>query len=158
MLGIRNTNVGLSCGCSNVLFCANVQSKVKTRIQVLIFKVGRQSQRNLIISTHLSLSLSIYIYIYVCMYEETVNKHIALYEISMGYTIVEDNPKAPFSIATTPRCRGGHYSFPGWLYFTLDPHLIMLSVKQGGIMQSFKSQPDFRFVIHLSPAHIPKQI
>ena len=28
-------------------------------------------------------------------------------------TIVEGNPKAPFSIATTPMCRGGRYSFPG---------------------------------------------
>ena len=28
-------------------------------------------------------------------------------------TIVEGDPKAPFSIATTPRCRGGRYSFPG---------------------------------------------
>ena len=27
-------------------------------------------------------------------------------------TIVEDDPKAPFSIATTPRCRGGRYSIP----------------------------------------------
>ena len=27
-------------------------------------------------------------------------------------TVVEGDPKAPFSIATTPRCRGGHYSFP----------------------------------------------
>ena len=26
-------------------------------------------------------------------------------------TIVEGNPKAPFSIATTPMCRGGRYSF-----------------------------------------------
>ena len=25
-------------------------------------------------------------------------------------TIVEGNPRAPFSIATTPRCRGGRYS------------------------------------------------
>ena len=29
-------------------------------------------------------------------------------------TIVESNSKAPFSIATTPRCRGGYYSFP-WI-------------------------------------------
>ena len=29
-------------------------------------------------------------------------------------TIVEDNLKTPFSIATTPRCRGGRYSFP-WI-------------------------------------------
>ena len=36
-------------------------------------------------------------------------------------TIVEGDPKAPFSIATTPRCRGGRYSFPGLLHFTLDP-------------------------------------
>ena len=26
--------------------------------------------------------------------------------------VVEGDQKAPFSIATTPRCRGGHYSFP----------------------------------------------
>ena len=54
-------------------------------------------------------------------------------------TIVEGNPKAPFSIATTPRCRGGRYSFPGLLYFTLDPYIIMLSVKQGGIKYHFLS-------------------
>ena len=29
-------------------------------------------------------------------------------------TVVGGNPKAPFSIATTPRCREGHYSFP-WI-------------------------------------------
>ena len=54
-------------------------------------------------------------------------------------TIVEGNPKVPFSIATTPRCRGGRNSFPGWLYFTLDPHLIMLIVKQGGSKYHFLS-------------------
>ena len=27
-------------------------------------------------------------------------------------TVVEGDPKAPFSIATTPRCRGGWYSVP----------------------------------------------
>ena len=52
-------------------------------------------------------------------------------------TIVKGVPKAPFSIATTPRCRGGRYSFPGLLHFTLDPYLIMLSVKQGGIKYHF---------------------
>ena len=54
-------------------------------------------------------------------------------------TIVEGNPKAPFSIATTPRCKGGRYSFLELLYFTLDPYLIMLSVKQGGIKYHFLS-------------------
>ena len=29
-------------------------------------------------------------------------------------TIVEGDPKAPFSIATTPRCRGGRNSIP-WI-------------------------------------------
>ena len=29
-------------------------------------------------------------------------------------TKVEGDSKAPFSIATTPRCRGGRYSFP-WI-------------------------------------------
>ena len=29
-------------------------------------------------------------------------------------TIVEGDQKVPFSIATTLRCRGGHYSFP-WI-------------------------------------------
>ena len=28
------------------------------------------------------------------------------------YKVIEGNPKAPFSIATTPGCRGGRYSFP----------------------------------------------
>ena len=54
-------------------------------------------------------------------------------------TIVEGNPKAPFSIATTPMCRGGRYSFPGLLYFTLDPYLITLSAKQGSIKYHFLS-------------------
>ena len=27
-------------------------------------------------------------------------------------TVVEDDPKVPFSIATTPKCRGGYYSIP----------------------------------------------
>ena len=69
------------------------------------------------------------IYIYICIY---------ICKLKLA-TIVEGNPKAPFSIATTPRCRGGRYSFPGLLYFTLDPYLIMLSVKQGGIKYHFLS-------------------
>ena len=28
--------------------------------------------------------------------------------------VVESDQKGPFSIATTPRCSGGHYSFP-WI-------------------------------------------
>ena len=31
-------------------------------------------------------------------------------------TLVEGDSKAPFSIATTSRCREGHYSFP-WIHY-----------------------------------------
>ena len=40
-------------------------------------------------------------------------------------TLVEGDLKAPFSIATTPRCREGATPFPGLLDFTLDPYLII---------------------------------
>ena len=52
-------------------------------------------------------------------------------------TIVEGDPKAPFSIATTPCVGEGATPFPGLLHFTLEPYLIMLSVKQGGIKYHF---------------------
>ena len=39
---------------------------------------------------------------------------IKLYRQKLLATVVEGDSKAPFSIATTPRCRGGHYSFP-WI-------------------------------------------
>ncbi len=35
-------------------------------------------------------------------------------------TIVEGDPKAPFSIATTPRCREDATPSPGLTHFTLD--------------------------------------
>ena len=70
--------------------------------------------------------ISIYIYIY--RYVSKVK----------SVTIVEGDPKAPFSIA---RCRGGRYSFPGLPHFTLDPYLISkeASSKQGGIKYHFLS-------------------
>ena len=55
----------------------------------------------------------------------------------MWLNVVEGNPKVPFSVATTPRCWGGRYSFPWSAPFTLDPYLIMLSVKQGRIKYDF---------------------
>ena len=53
--------------------------------------------------------------------------------------LVEGDPKAPFSIATTALCRGGRYSFLWIAPFTLDPYLKMLSVQQGGIKYRFLS-------------------
>ena len=61
-------------------------------------------------------------------------------EIQVSWpTVVKGNLKVPFSIVNTPRCRRGHYSFPWIAPFTLDPYLIMLSVKQGGIKYHFLS-------------------
>ena len=37
--------------------------------------------------------------------------HVTANKVKLA-TVVEDDQKAPFSIATTPRCRGGFYSFP----------------------------------------------
>ena len=51
-------------------------------------------------------------------------------------TVVKGDQKAPFSIATT---QISTLSFPGLLHFTLNPYLIMLSVKQGGIKYHFFS-------------------
>ena len=54
-------------------------------------------------------------------------------------TIVKGDPKAPFSIATTLRCRGGRYSIPWISPLYPDPYHIILSVKQGDIMNHFLS-------------------
>ena len=43
--------------------------------------------------------------IFILAYERR-NKKVKL------VTVVEGDPKTPFTIATTPRCRGGRYSFP----------------------------------------------
>ena len=40
--------------------------------------------------------------------------HVVLLLWNKLPTVVGGDPKAPFSIATTPRCRGGHYSLP-WI-------------------------------------------
>ena len=54
-------------------------------------------------------------------------------------SVVLGDPKALFSIPTTPRCRKGTIPFPGLLHFTLDPYLIMLSVKEGSVKYHFLS-------------------
>ena len=58
-------------------------------------------------------------------HRELVKKKVKL------VSLVEGDPKATFSIATTP--------FSGLLHFTLDPYLIMLGAKQGGIKYHFLS-------------------
>ena len=52
-------------------------------------------------------------------------------------TFVKGNLKAPFSIATTPRCRGEHYSIP-WIA-PLYPWSLPYSAKQDSIKYHFLS-------------------
>ena len=80
----------------------------------------------------------IYIYIYIYMMYLCVYVYIKKVKLA---TLVKGDPKVPFSIATTPRCTGGHCTtpFPGLFHFTHDPYLIVLSAKQGGIKYHFLS-------------------
>ena len=88
----------------------------------------------------------IYVYIYRYMYVSEylcgcawVYTYIYVYIYISWPTVVEGHPKAPFSIATTPRCILGPYSF-SWIFpFPLDPYLLMLSVKQESINYHFLS-------------------
>ena len=41
-----------------------------------------------------------------------VNKILKINKSKKLVAVVEGDQKAPFSIATIPRCRGEHYSFP----------------------------------------------
>ena len=69
-------------------------------------------------------------------------------------TVVDGDQKATFSIDTTPRCKGERYSFPGLVHFTLDPYLIMLSVKQGSIKNHFLSYIYIYIYIYNSEFHV----
>ena len=80
---------------------------------------------------YMYMCIYIYIYIYVCIY-------IYIYKVKLAI-IVKSDLKAPFSLATTERCRDGHYSLDELLHFTLDVYLIIQSVKQGGIKYQFLS-------------------
>ena len=52
-------------------------------------------------------------------------------------TVVDRDPKAPFSIAATPRFRKGATNFSVLYHFTLDTYLIVLSFKLEGIEYYF---------------------
>ena len=65
--------------------------------------------------------------------------NLFIFRIASKPTVVEHNPKALFSIATTPGYRGGCYSFPWIAPLTLDLYFIMLSVKHRGIKYHFFS-------------------
>ncbi len=56
--------------------------------------------------------------------------------VNLLVTVVDGVPKAPFSIATTSRCREGRHYFPR--IDQLYPY-VMLNVKQRGIEYHFLS-------------------
>ena len=60
-----------------------------------------------------------------------------LKKVKLETILVESDSKAPFSIATTPRCREGRYFIP-WIA-PLYPYIIVLSAKQGSINYHFLS-------------------
>ena len=75
-------------------------------------------------------TLRIYTFIHKYITDE---KHTFTY-VKLA-TSVEGDSKAPFTIATTPRCWKGATPFPRLLHFILDPYFIM----QGGIKYHFLS-------------------
>ena len=81
----------------------------------------------------------IYIYIYIYGVVRGGSHHIYIYiYIYISWpTVAEGDPKAPFSMANTPMRWGRRHFFSLITPLTLDPYLIMLSVKQGGIKFHF---------------------
>ena len=82
-----------------------------------------------------------YIRYYLLLNSTTLGLSNQQYEYISWPTIVESNPKAPSSIATTPMCSGEPYSFPWIAPLTLDPYIIMLSVKQGVSSSNISCSP-----------------
>ena len=70
---------------------------------------------------------------HICRYQKTT----ILRTPKKMATLVEGDQKAPFSIATTRRYGEDAIPFPALLFFTIDPYLMMLSVKQIGIKNHF---------------------
>ena len=96
------------------------------QIWIWTCKISASKTDQVSYSAHVEELVYIYIYIYIYIYLSSP-------------TVVECDPKAAFSIASTPRCRGGYYSFSWIAPLTLDSYHIMLSVKQGGIKYHFLS-------------------
>ena len=81
------------------------------------FKTKRNISNNMIkINNFLVRIIQIirYAFYYYHIFVSTWQVHFICKSKVKLATIVEGDPKAPFSIATTPRCRGGRYSIP-WI-------------------------------------------
>ena len=71
--------------------------------------------KNIHMHTSTDTDINTYIYIYIYIYIQKIPIYIYVYIIKIkSATVVESDLKAPFSIATTSRCRGGCYSIP-WI-------------------------------------------
>ena len=87
---------------------SNVYTAINLHIYIHMFKriisiyIYLHSYRFLHIQSHIRI---VSIYLYIHKYKSSKVK------VNLA-TIVEGDQKAPFSIATTLRCRGGHYIFP----------------------------------------------
>ena len=64
-------------------------------------------------------------------------KELMTYVLSTMVTVVERDPKAPFLITTTPRCKGEPHSFPWIVPLTFNSCLMLVNIKQGGIKYHF---------------------
>ena len=85
-----------------------------TRVCVLLIKVPIWKK-----SGNLFIDPYIYVWIYLTPSQWAGYDTRSIFNQSTGYlvklaTLVEGDLKAPFSIATTPRCRGGYYSI-SWI-------------------------------------------
>ena len=72
-------------------------------------------------------------HLFLFLHQIFVFSHEIIFFSNISLVVVD--PKVPFSIDTTPRCRGGWYSFPRII--PLYPYLITLSVKQRCIKYRF---------------------
>ena len=69
--------------------------------------------------------------------DDTITPRYIKYKQVNLATLVEGEPKAPFSIILKQCIEEGTTPFPGLLYFTLDTYLTKLRVNQGGIKYHF---------------------
>ena len=94
-----------------VCVCARVQTHhAHTHLHISMYVYMKYEK------TRYSKCLFIYvhhlnIFLYTIGFISVFLEYIHINKVKLE-TVVEGEPKAPFLIATTPRCRGGHYSFP----------------------------------------------
>ena len=71
--------------------------------------------------------MHVYVYKYVCIYVRVYIYIIYIYKYVKLAIVVEGEPKAPFSIGTTPKCKGGRYSYTRIAY--LYPRSVLYNAK-----------------------------